>query len=470
MSNVEEVCCEECGSHTELFLINEMYLCENCLDELFPECHDCGERVSSDDMNNTGYGHEVCNDCLENYSRCEECGEMWLEDDIHYSERIDGYVCNDCWDDDIHSDRINERYICDYHDSGEPKAWLSLIEKDGQMVQSIRPSILYHYIGIELEVEGERCRSLSEKLRDDIDPEEYLFRMEYDGSVDGFEIITNPMTYGYFRKMYPVEKILKECKRYGFTSHDNNTCGLHIHMSKNAFGESHAIQKDTIVKCVYLLEKFSGKWHTISRRGGSCFGHYTTLYNVDIDCISFDDVWKKRDRYRILSIRDETIELRMFKGTLNPDSFRAAIDLYYGLVGICRQYDLKYLKYMSWDEIRYLICSMANTKELYKYMEKRLHTECMINDHDIQVRLQAIDEMYHKIEEEREMSFTQVYQEVLPVGTYVDNRYMPDEIRYHIRMPECPLNNDYYTVYSMTGRDTGIMLINEEVNEFIGAA
>lgn len=456
--------CGNCGEHTRLYEVedNGDILCNECLDERYPVCHDCNEREHIDDMHQTVYGYLVCDDCRDEYYQCEECGELYNADDLSYSERIEGYVCINCWDNTSHGNEL--RYICDYHDSGDPKAFLS-IKNDTEKFFDYVPN--YHYLGWELEVEGRNCDYLSEVLRDDIDPSMNLFRMEYDGSLDhGFEIISNPMTWGYFHKFYPVDKILKECRSKGFTSHDNSTCGLHIHASKSAYGDNETEIRDNIVKMVYLLSKFERQWIKVSRRGS--FGHYAEPYCIDLDTIDYDKVRRDHNRYRILSIRPETVELRMFKGTLNVDSFRAAIDIYMGLIGICRYYDLKYIKTFTFDEIRYLVGEYSDDIPYAgNYMQKRLGSfvDC-VSDESIQRTINKVDEKYRQIEEEKELSFIQSYQEVLPITLHVSNLYMEDTVRYQERYPECPLNNEYMPVFTMTGRDTGIMLINEEISEY----
>lgn len=464
MVDVCEMTCANCGAHTRLYEVedNGDVLCSECLDEQYPVCHDCEDRCHVDDMSSTAYGYLICDDCIDNYYRCQECGDLFSEDDMQYSERVDGYVCNDCWNESEHGDEC--RYICDYHESGDPKAFLSINGEENPYYDYVSR---YHYLGFELEIEGRNCDYLSEVLRDNIDPNMHLLRMEYDGSLDhGFEVISNPMTWGYFHQFYPIDRILKECSKKGFTSHDNNTCGLHIHASKSAYGDNESEIRDNIVKMVYLLSKFERQWVKVSRRGS--FGHYTEPYTVDLDTIDWEKVRYNHNRYRILSIRTETVELRMFKGTLNLDSFKAAIDIYMGLIGICRKYDLAYIKAFSFDEIRYLIGEYAeDIPYAENYMQKRLGSLVdTITDESIQRTINAVDEMYRQIEEMKELSFIQSYQEVLPITLHVNNLYMEDAVRYHQRDPECPLNNEYMPVFTMTGRDTGIMLINEEISEY----
>ena len=62
---------------------------------------------------------------------------------------------------------------------------------------------------------------------------------KHDGSLDdGFEPVTHPMSLSYHRTEIPWEALLREAVRMGYLSHQSGTCGLHIHVSREAFGYS----------------------------------------------------------------------------------------------------------------------------------------------------------------------------------------------------------------------------------------
>ena len=72
--------------------------CQDCCDDSAFECEHCG------DMTSNGYHNrvddcDICDDCLNNnsdYAECERCGEIHHVDNMEYSDRFGGYVCDDC--------------------------------------------------------------------------------------------------------------------------------------------------------------------------------------------------------------------------------------------------------------------------------------------------------------------------------------------------------------------------------------
>ena len=93
--------CLGCGEHTERGI-----LCEDCFE---PPCicEHCGSAFLSEENDGsmvwTPNGEVwVCNDCLEGrYTKCADCGTYYPNDSVHWVESRDGYVCDDC--------------LCDYY-------------------------------------------------------------------------------------------------------------------------------------------------------------------------------------------------------------------------------------------------------------------------------------------------------------------------------------------------------------------
>ena len=54
-------------------------MCEDCLEEHYTECADCGEYHPNDCVyavyNESGDAQHVCEDCLSEYEECPHCGE-----------------------------------------------------------------------------------------------------------------------------------------------------------------------------------------------------------------------------------------------------------------------------------------------------------------------------------------------------------------------------------------------------------
>ena len=105
----EEQCyeCDNYYSSDDLYRVydnrgNEVYVCYDCRNSYYTECDCCGEYVPNDCVSETGDGDYVCNSCLErNYQACEDCENLFRENDLYEVEDIYGHsvcVCADCRD------------------------------------------------------------------------------------------------------------------------------------------------------------------------------------------------------------------------------------------------------------------------------------------------------------------------------------------------------------------------------------
>lgn len=73
------------------------YVCENCYENYCCTCEDCGDAYYTDNMHwIENLGITVCESCYENYYTCTECGDMHHINNMH-SHNGD-YYCDDCYD------------------------------------------------------------------------------------------------------------------------------------------------------------------------------------------------------------------------------------------------------------------------------------------------------------------------------------------------------------------------------------
>lgn len=105
------------------------------------------------------------------------------------------------------------------------------------------------FFGIEHEVEVKRPHDPSEvawQVYQACGDQRGLFYFKQDGSIQsGFEMVSHPMSFNYFDKHYPeeVKKLISD-----LTSNQYNgafECGIHIHMSRDAFGKAKPVPKPT---------------------------------------------------------------------------------------------------------------------------------------------------------------------------------------------------------------------------------
>ena len=96
------------------------------------------------------------------------------------------------------------------------------------------------YFGVELEIDdGGECDSSAEVLMDIANQSKTLAYCKHDGSLDdGFEIVTHPMPLDCQLHEMLWAEVLDKAIGMGYLSHQAGTCGLHVHVSRKAFGDT----------------------------------------------------------------------------------------------------------------------------------------------------------------------------------------------------------------------------------------
>lgn len=182
------------------------------------------------------------------------------------------------------------------------------------------------YLGVELEVDKSPDRN-SEEVADkltEIMGANFMY-YETDGSVEhGFECITQPATFGYHytRKHGNYENAFRLLVSSNFRSHNTNSCGLHVHVNRNYFKNDKSY--------LFLLKVFDKYWNELSvfsRRQPSQLSRWASRYEGTPEQIlnTHEDIF---DRYKCINFGNyNTIEFRIFRGTLNPTSYFSCLKL-----------------------------------------------------------------------------------------------------------------------------------------------
>lgn len=286
---------------------NAEWWCDVCVSSNATTCDDCGAVCADSFVTEVRDGNLVCGECISrNYYHCSECDE---------------YVMCDDWDDDYEMcrDCANDNHLITQYHNAPPLKWFGKCKPAWNGVM--------RGIGIELEVDDGDCPKDCAKAVKDILGDEVYF--EHDGSLNeyGFEIITQPHTIEAFWQM-PWAKVLKTIIRNGYVSHNAGTCGLHVHLSRELFGADLETQDRAIGKLI----KFYDDWYEdilkVARRTYDQADQWARSYstrNIE-DAKQFG---KKRDAGRYFAVNNtnrRTVEIRIMRGTLNIDSFKACID------------------------------------------------------------------------------------------------------------------------------------------------
>jgi len=294
------------------------YLCQECFDEHYTECWGC-EGIYPQDECTEG----LCIHCT--YHACSSCGLLMP------TESIDG-LCKDC-----------RAKVHNYSYKPTPIFW-----GEGPL-----------YIGIEIEVDREDpLEDPEDVLLEEIADPAYYFKA--DGSLNyGFEIVTHPMSYE-FLKNTAWRSVFNRLEGWGYSSEDNDTCGLHIHLSKNYLGETEWAQDRGTMAILYLYEKFWGNMKEFSRRKSNreidkWAANYGTMQTTEL--LNRAKGW---GRYHAVNIQNkDTVEFRIAKGTLSEETLLATVEFHLILFEIAKTYRPSRIQSLRWGEI----CTLAKEKQ-----------------------------------------------------------------------------------------------------------
>ena len=356
------------------FTVAPLFFCsETCAkEEGFGFCTECCHLRPTSDLSIYIDYHShhrlVCNNCREHeFFTCGHCGRRYSRTERYYSRL--GAFCPSCY---VQVREEEKDYdIDDYHTAKNGSHWKFFKTKDD--VGSL------DYIGTELEVEAKKydpenvafeARKILNKTN-----EGTLAHFEHDGSLnDGVEIIFNPMTLNY---IYSQENLLKTAFDKISTmarSHDTSSCGLHIHYSRGKFNH------EAITRLVYLFEKFRTKLEKFARRTSS-YAKFYRWGDLSIDYVS-NHVDYNEDRYRAVNLRNsDTIEIRIFKGTLKFSTYMASIELVNNFMQAALRFSNEETEKLTFEEI----INLLPTKYLIPYCEEKHLLEKEIAKVEIQV-------------------------------------------------------------------------------------
>ena len=266
---------------------------------------------------------------------CDSCDSLWHDDyGIHYNgdtycERChesNAYQCEDCGDDCWSGDD----HYC--HDDDDDYQENSPIHS-----YSYRPSPAFfgkgkYYLGFELEVEARNSgrHEGAEMAQDLFGAHVYL---KDDGSLnDGFEIVTHPHTLTEYQTNFNWAG-LNKLKNQGLRSWNTSTCGLHVHVSREAFSvegvrlsyEQRILRRQAhelrFMKLIYDNER------QVCRIAGRSGNQYASFMDKGKLVRKVKNGTQENGRYSAINTdNDNTLEVRVFKGSLRPERVLSALE------------------------------------------------------------------------------------------------------------------------------------------------
>ena len=378
--------CHECNDIRDMddnINVHGEHWCDSCASY----CERCEDGMPSENSH-TVDNEEWCDYCYENYSYyCENCCESSSETTTYVSDNPycencfseNCYYCDDC-DESYHND-----YPCDCRESNpiEGKCCRGYRASGTIHDYSCKPAPIFKgvskhkmYLGFELETEMRRVDDGSLFASSALQGTAYL---KHDGSISsGFEIVTHPHTHQQYRDnsalLWDTIETLR--KDYDARSWDTDTCGLHIHLSRDGFSSGAHMHR--FIAFVYKnaphMMKFAGRKSRFAR-----FNDVYTFDEYDRPVFSIKHKVGSPDRnhterYSAVNTQNpNTIELRFFRGTMKASGVLSALDLAQAMVEYTRELRLDDVKLgaLSWDWFAdYVVSNNGLYPDLYSRLDK----------------------------------------------------------------------------------------------------
>jgi len=412
MKEKEIVICKDCGKKIEgeKVEIDGEYVCEECFEENYFYCEDCGCIEEKDN----GYWIDsceklVCQKCLDsNYFRCEDCNEYFSYDDSYYyihGESDNYYVCDDCYyrgcysycdgcgnyfESDMCHWQNDYCYCDDCYDEENDGLYNYHEFNDWYFYKSENEEKPSYYIGKEIELEPLRYSDVDGVINA-IDRNINAVGME-DGSLDGggVEVVTHPESWEYLQEHKEnYIKFFEDIQRINYG--DGGGAGLHFHVSRP--------NENVVSRIIILLESFKDEVKKLSRRDGDFhWSHFLTDFNTE----DRQEILKYRsskylkeeyikgyhDRYMALNLcNSKTIEFRFFNGANNFEEFWGALQFIHNIMEIALDEE-RDVNTIEWNELIYgeELIEQAKKQEVYQVDKKAKDTTELLE------RLQEITE------------------------------------------------------------------------------
>lgn len=356
--------CSHCHTEhpaSERTVFDDQELCFDCLTDQTVRCHDCGRLIWLAD-NEGSERHPLCSDCFDRcYTRCQRCGGLlhlssacYTEDD----EDEDYPFCSVCYTE------VRDVAIHNYY---------------------FKPEVQFYgegprYYGVELEIDegGESEKNAKEFLSIANECNELMY-IKHDSSLeDGMELVTHPMSLTWHKTHMPWQAVMKRAIELGYLSHQTRTCGLHIHASRAALGETEAEQEAVIARILWFFEKHWEEILKASRRSQRNLDRWAHRYQLlDSPKKILDHVkGGHADRYTCVNVlNDATIEFRIFRGTLRYNSLIAALQLVDRIIDCAMHFSDEEMQQLAWTTF----AAGCTERELVTYLkERRLYVNDLV--------------------------------------------------------------------------------------------
>jgi hypothetical protein len=208
---------------------------------------------------------------------------------------------------------------------------------------------------MEIEVEAEsydQRREAAQYAHSILEEQNSLAYLKNDGSLNcGFEVVTHPMTYDFFMNeadefWNTIDKLKTD---FNMKSWATRTCGLHIHISRSGFTNPPHLHR--FLRLVYSNQDF---YQAMAGRSASSWAKFDDVMTYDSETRIVGRSYKNKvadptttstDRYSAINTNNRaTVEMRIFKGSINTTNVRGALGLAHASVEYTRTMSLQQVK------------------------------------------------------------------------------------------------------------------------------
>jgi len=318
-------------------------------------------------------GKKICQICAVNYEESMSRYNGYFSKGYFYSE--DGITSKDQIECPEHM------YLKDYDYSPDSLYRLSSGDVNPNLGVELEVDVLNlnydddddeHYGDADLGVDRAVGMTMSLLTRG----KEHAYAM-HDGSLrDGFEIATYPadiykhMDTSHFNYKPAFKNIVKA----GYRGHEAGTAGLHIHLDRDFFGDSTSDQLYRASLMAYIMESNWEDFVKFSRRRYHHLDQWASKkdlkYRVDTNSVKTNEQVARdfvneydMDKYVAFNINHmHTFELRIFRSTLNYNTYIATLQFVHNLAKLVKEIDLAQAQVITFkDIIKYEEHSELNT-------------------------------------------------------------------------------------------------------------
>ncbi|KKL89900.1 hypothetical protein LCGC14_1910090 [marine sediment metagenome] len=351
--------CKECKGY---FLQNTGkkykldFYCLECHKKLFVTCRRCAKEHLTTSMKEGPDGIKYCGACYKYlFILCSECETIVTRSEMTSESRGGRQICRVCY----------EALKLIKHYRWAPRKMNSNKEMwdNGLMM------------GVELEV---LCRDRDEQakeLKDYLDLEKlgHNFYFKDDGTVvweghRGFEIVSHPFSLQHSHKHMKWKEVLSWLQKHKFVSYWGGKCGIHVHLSRDFFTEIE-------IKKLRLFHSVNyEKIYAFAKRG-SQGSNYCLQEKYTKKQLLSKGLVGQEGKYHCVNINATapTVELRMFRGTLNYKRFLATLQFCDALAHFVKVVSaVSLLKKTSWDLFKDWAEKQHRYEHLIRYFETKL--------------------------------------------------------------------------------------------------